>query len=387
MKSAVRVSRLAGVLGAAALIAIPLALLATSAAQPKAQSDVDNKQSKPGVEDKRPAPTPVPTDDIGDRHTKFDHNLHADTSKMPRVVVDSEKCTSCHASDERGNLTLPGTAGQQQKLDMPICNPRRGRLTRPGQVGHQPCLDSGCHVRDFLSTGDKAKRESPDRYQKAAAFCAGCHAGKNPPTSDSQPTVGNIYCDNDSPDHHIELNHLRHAEKAKCRDCHVVGDDYRLLLRRPNHEECANCHNGKNISPMSYCRTCHLAPGPGEYFLPRDYDDVVRACGSPEHLRRARRRGKDPSQISCFKHETREHRFRGDEPLQCSQCHYMVANRKFWSSKQRYESLRDIRSARLIDNRRDRAHSKACGGDKGCHARDVDDSSGGSEKCTLCHSM
>ena len=308
---------------------------------------------------------------------------------MPRVVVDSEKCTGCHASDEKGKLTLPGTSGKQLKLDMPACDPQRGKLTKPGQVGHQPCLDSGCHVRDFLATGDRTRRESPRRYQKAAAFCAGCHAGKTPPTSDSQPTVGNIYCDNDSPDYHIELNHLRHAGLTECRNCHLVGADNALQLNKPNHLECASCHTGKEAKPMSHCRTCHASPGPSGYFAARAKSTrtVVRSCGSPAHLKRAKRRGKNPDQISCFKHETAGHRLKGDAPVQCSQCHYMVANRKYWSSKYRYESLRDIKRARLIDNRRDRAHSKACGGSRACHARDVDDSSGGSEKCTLCHAM
>lgn len=385
MKLTPRASRLASIAGAVAVVALPIALIATSAAQPEPDSPT------PAPVEAEPA---VVTDaDASDRHTKFDHALHADASKMPRVVVDSEKCTTCHASDERGNLTIPGTSGKQEKMDMPICDRQRGKLTRPGRVGHQPCLDSGCHVSDFLATSDAAKNEAPARYQKAVAFCTGCHAGSSPPTSDSQPTAGNIYCDNDSPDYHIELNHLRHAEKTECRNCHLVDQNNALQLNRPSHLECATCHTGKNRTPMSYCQMCHLAPGPAEYFQPRDYDGVIRACGSPEHLRRAKRRGKDPGLISCFKHETKEHRFKGskgskgEEPLQCSQCHYMVANRKYWSSKYRYESLRDIKSARLIDNRRDRAHSQACGGDRGCHKRDVDDSSGGSEKCTLCHPM
>lgn len=381
MKPATRVSRLAGIAGAACLLAVPLGLIAVSAAQPDGDKKSDN------ADQAKPAAPAVNDDAVADRPGKFDHVLHSGGGNMPRAVVDSDKCTECHASDDRGNLTLPGTAGKQQKLDMPACDKQRAKLTRPGQVSHKPCLDSGCHVRDFLATGDKIKKSAPKRYQKAARFCAGCHTGP-PPATHAQPAADNVYCDNDSPDYHLQLNHLRHTEKTACRNCHVVGADNKLQIGKPDHAECATCHTGKDAAtPMSYCRMCHQPPGPSEFFKPREYDAVVRACGSPEHLRRARRRGKDPSQISCFKHETKEHRVKSDAPLQCSQCHYMVANRKFWSSKNRYETLREIKSARLIDNRRDRAHSKACGGDRACHARDVDDSSGGSEKCTLCHDM
>ena len=362
-------------LGAAAVLTLTVAPRLW--AQPEsAKADADAAKVKAEI----PAPMPI-------RGAKFDHDLHADGDQMPRVVVDSEKCTDCHTSDDTGKLTLPGTSGKQMLLEMPMCNRQRAKLTRSGNVSHQPCLDSGCHVDDFLNVGPRARQANTDDYRKAASFCLGCHAGDQPPEMGAAPTVGNIYCDNDSPDYHVEFNHLRHSEKTACRNCHVVGEDNALQLDRPNHVECATCHTGKEATPMSYCRTCHLAPGPSEYFKPREYNAVVRSCGSPEHLRRAARKGKQPSEVPCFKHETQAHRFKRDEPLQCSQCHYMISSRKYWDRRQKYESLRDIKSARLIDNRRDRAHEKACGGSRACHARDVDDSRGGSEKCTLCHPM
>ncbi len=48
-----------------------------------------------------------------------------------------------------------------------------------------------------------------------------------------------------------------------------------------------------------------------------------------------------------------------------------------------YESLKDVKAAPIMNNKRDLAH-QSCGVG-GCHKRDVDDSMG-TARCTQCHS-
>lgn len=314
---------------------------------------------------------------------KFSHELHADGKKMPRAVVTQDSCRDCHGGDAAGNLALPGAAGPQHESALPVCDPERGTLGTIGRVEHRPCLDSGCHVREFLAVGESTRTADPARYAAATAFCQGCHGGTAPPARHAQVTAPDVYCNNASPDYHIELSHYQHTRRTGCRDCHIVDNaSFALVDKRPGHAECARCHDSQPPL-MSYCKSCHREPGPAAYFEPRSGGSDVRACESDSHLALARKKGKRPDEVACFRHETEQHRFRKGKALECGHCHFMIADQKRWG-KQRYDSLKDVKSAPIIDNERDLAHQR-CGDGSACHARDVDDRRG-KGRCTLCHS-
>jgi hypothetical protein len=143
-----------------------------------------------------------------------------------------------------------------------------------------------------------------------------------------------------------------------------------LVSGRPNHLECKGCHEDSE-QPMTKCSACHSAPGPAAFFTKTREASDVRVCsaGAADGTR-------------CFKHERTEHRFQNDKTaLECSSCHYMFRKKK--NNGKSYTSLADVKSAPIIDNRRDMAH-KSCGA-SGCHRREVDDSMG-TGKCGFCHS-
>lgn len=300
---------------------------------------------------------------------KFDHKLHAESPKLKKPVVTESSCQSCHPTDKKGTLT------------------------KPGKTGHQPCLDSGCHVADFLSVGPATKKKDPDRYKKAAAFCAGCHGdrGGKAPSRYEKPPTDNIFANNPSPNYHVEMAHFEHISKKRkdgstvgCRDCHVVDTASNALqLDTPGHAQCAQCH-GVTTTPMSECADCHDMPGPKVYFAKQRKGSEVRSCGSEGHVAEARRRHKPLEEVSCFKHETKRHRFQEDgSPLECGACHFMFTAKKFWT-RHKYDNLKDIAAAPVMEDQKDEAH-KMCGRSSACHKREVR-MSGSGAKCQLCHS-
>lgn len=277
---------------------------------------------------------------------KFDHAAH----RTRKVAIDD--CAACHGADAKGALAAPGRSG------------------------HQPCLSAGCHVDQFLAVGEATRKADPARYAAAAAFCQGCHrsASGGAPRRHEKARADNVYQANPSPGHHVEMDHLAHAQISACRDCHVVdAASFQLVAGRPAHAECSACHGASaSAPPMSRCATCHREPGPTAYFAGSRRNTDVRSCSAE------RPAGGDP----CFLHERREHRFAGDQPIQCGSCHFMIADKSRWGGA-KYRTLRDIAGAPIIHNQRDLAH-KSCG-ESGCHQRDVDDSRG-TARCALCHS-
>jgi hypothetical protein len=278
------------------------------------------------------------------------HFVHADHTKHG---VDVETCTQCHAVDSKGTVAAPAA------------------------LGHSPCQNAGCHASDFVATGAKTLKSDPVRYQKAVAFCLGCHASATgqPPQAWTKAKPDAAF--SGPGDYHVEMNHLAHTALQACRDCHAVdGLSFKLLDNAPGHRQCITCHNGKPAGPgpMTQCSMCHKSPSEKQYFVSKRPDSDVRSCGAPGVAVSA----------TCFKHERREHRFRADNTdLQCGSCHFMVADTGVWNGKS-YKSIKDIKSAPIIENQKDRAH-KACGS-SGCHTADVNDGAGRA-RCGLCHSQ
>jgi hypothetical protein len=286
-----------------------------------------------------------------DAPAKFDHASHA--ALTPPVDVAS--CATCHKSGPDGALVAPG------------------------KDGHQPCLASGCHVDDFLASGARTAREDPARHGKATRFCRGCH--ESAPARASKALASVAFKNNPSPDHHVEMNHLEHAGKTSCRSCHVVdGATFALVKGAPGHAECATCHGkAADAAPMDRCQACHSQPSEAIYLgKPRSSSDV-RSCDTESHAALAAER---KEAVPCFTHERTEHRTRDGAPMECSSCHFMVADQARWGGKS-YRTLKDLRSAPIIHNQRDLAH-QSCGS-RGCHSKDVDDSRG-TARCKLCHS-
>lgn len=285
----------------------------------------------------------------------FDHADHATRD------VDVTKCERCHRVDPAGKILAPAAQG------------------------HAPCLQAKCHATDFLAVGTSEKKRpaaTDPKFQKAAAFCMGCH--EKVPWPWKRATTRVLPSFAGSREYHVEMNHLEHAARAGdhgngCRGCHVVdGTSFALVTGAPGHAQCQTCHNAKDYPEftMAQCGLCHQQPSRDAYFQQQlaargakrasRPSTNVRACGGEAHTRLA---AKNPN-VPCFKHERVEHRTETGKPdgapLQCAKCHYVVADKKLGTS---YQSLVDLRVRPIIDNDRDRQHASC--GRVGCHQRQV----------------
>jgi hypothetical protein len=273
----------------------------------------------------------------------FDHQAHG------KQKVDVSRCTSCHSIDDKGLVAAPAA------------------------LGHAPCLSAGCHASDFLASGATTKKKDLARYQKAVAFCAGCHATPNgdAPNAWQRAKADNAF--SGTGEYHVEMNHLAHTARTPCRECHAVDAvNFQLLDTAPGHRQCIGCHNGKPVPAMTECGMCHKSPAKTAYFTAARPGNDVRSCGA---------KGVAKGQ-SCFAHEHKGHRFKDDNSeLQCGSCHFMLADKSAWNGY-KYTTLRDVKASPIIENKKDRAHD-ACGS---CHhhAADVKDGSGRA-RCGHCH--
>jgi len=298
----------------------------------------------------KPAPAPAPAPAITAKH--FSHAEHA------KREVDVTKCESCHRVDPTGKILVPAAQG------------------------HAPCLEAKCHATDFLAVGtSEKKRPAPtdEKFQKASAFCMGCH--EKVPWPWKQATTRILPSFAGSREYHIELNHFEHATRAGdkgtgCRGCHVVdAKSFALVVGAPGHAQCQGCHNAKDFPDftMAQCGLCHQQPSRDAYFQQQlaaragaqraaRPSTNVRACGGEVHTKLAK---KNPN-VPCFKHERVEHRTENGKPdgapLQCAKCHYVVADK---AAGQHLQSLVDLRVRPIIDNDRDRQHASC--GRAGCH--------------------
>jgi hypothetical protein len=302
----------------------------------------------------------------------FMHGEHA----AKGVPVD--KCDTCHHIDAKGQLLVPAAQG------------------------HSPCLEAKCHASYFLAVGEKAKKADPVAFAKAAPFCLGCH--DNVPWPWKKPATKTLHSFQYEREHHVEMPHYLHTQmtvpstnaKLQCRDCHAVDTaSFSLVVNAPGHAQCVLCHNAKDYPKhtMAMCGQCHSAPARAEYFNGSRPQNTVRACESEGLVLLKNKflteKPKIPGgpKAQCFRHERVEHRFRDKatmkDPIQCNNCHYMIDDNTKWRG-QKYESLKDLHSARIISNASvNEDQHKACGA-KGCHDSAV--GNGPFEpKCGLCH--
>ena len=285
----------------------------------------------------------------------FDHQEHG------KRGLDVTKCETCHRIDAKGAIMAPAAQG------------------------HAPCLQAQCHATDFLAVGTSEKtRKAGPAFDKAAAFCSGCHAQVPVPWKKAPTRIVPSF--KGAREYHIELNHFAHATRASeqgangCRGCHVVdASSFALVLGTPGHGQCVGCHNAKDYPDftMAQCGLCHQTPSRDTYFkeqlVARNITKRasrpatrVRSCGSEVHEKLAAKNPKVP----CFKHERVEHRTetgKADGPLlQCAKCHYLIADK---AQGEKYQSLVDLRVRPIIDNNKDRQHASC--GRSGCHSKEV----------------
>ncbi|MDQ3365698.1 MAG: hypothetical protein M3680_09760 [Myxococcota bacterium] len=329
------------------LVVIALGTLASTAAVLAQGSGAPASQAPPA-----PSMPASPAAAVVAKH--FSHADHATRN------VDVTRCESCHRLDPTGTILAPAAQG------------------------HAPCLDAKCHATDFLAVGMSEKtRKAGPAFDKAAAFCAGCHAQVPWPWKQAATRIVPSF--RAAREYHVEMNHFDHATRAiakgtSCRGCHVVdAKSFALVTGAPGHAQCQGCHNAKDFPAftMAQCGLCHQAPSREQYFkqqlaargitraAPRPSTNV-RSCDSEAYLNLAKKQPKLP----CFKHERLEHRTETGKPgaaeLQCAKCHYVVADK---SSARTHQSLVDLRVRPIIDNDRDRQHASC--GRSGCHEREV----------------
>ena len=264
------------------------------------------------AQDKPAAGKPAPAKPAGPP-PKFNHATHA--SKAPRAKLDMARCDTCHKVGKDG-ANVP-----------------------PGADGHQPCMQSGCHLDDFLD--------------KQTTLCLGCHAStenfrKNPPVR--------VFKDNPKPEHFVEFSHQAHmrprvagskAAEVMCQTCHWVDRATFRAVEEPGHPQCAPCHASSRNLPMTQCDGCHMDGDPRAHFDKQRPDVQLK---------------------DNFAHEHVGHRFFDKEkmtqPIQCETCHYRV---------EKFASLRDLRGAPIIDTNTMKNNCSKC--------HDVRDT----DKCTVCH--
>ena len=125
----------------------------------------------------------------------FDHAKHAET--RPGLVT-KDNCESCHKLQGKGANVLPVAS-----------------------VGHKPCLDSGCHASDFISVGESTRKSNPERFNRALAFCRGCHTWEGTGPSPHMAMKPNAsYEKGEASDHHVEMDHFAHTKRTECASCH-----------------------------------------------------------------------------------------------------------------------------------------------------------------------
>ena len=323
------------------------------------------------------------------------HFSHKDHAGYGIDTTDAKKCQVCHSIDAKGNVQAPAA------------------------LGHAPCLQSGCHAESFLKIS-KTNAESKDakrvaEYQKASAFCLGCHdqvpwAWKKPTTRVTQGWLNQR-------EHHVEMaksssstmDHFSHATTAKfkngttigCRDCHSVDKDNKLVKGTPGHAQCLQCHNPTDAIAftMVECGRCHK-DGSRKEFLTQVFAergikmnpkfDVetrpgsdVRSCDSAGEDLYKKKKGAAP----CFKHETDGHRTTKGSDVQCSECHKIVITPSAWSKGRSFNSIADLHVNKIIGNAfndsNDMQHA-ACSGAKSCHKHEAAVQLQ-TANCTLCH--
>jgi hypothetical protein len=282
------------------------------------------------------------------------HFSHAEHGKRG---IDVTKCETCHRNDASGQVVAPAAKG------------------------HAPCLQAQCHASDFLAVGTSEKTRKPGpAFDKAAAFCTGCHAQVPMPWQKQATRILPSF--QNAREYHVELDHFSHVTRAEkqqsCRGCHIVDNtSFALVSGTPGHAQCVQCHNSKDYPDftMAQCGLCHQTPARDAYFkeqlaargikktAPRT--TRVRSCGGEAHTRLAAKNPKTP----CFKHERIEHRTEDGKPVQCAKCHYIIADK---AKGDHYRSLVDLRVLPIIDNNKDRQHASC--GRAGCHDKEVNSS-------------
>jgi len=341
----------------------------------------------------------------------FLHEVHKPYLAQIKVDVDdSAQCKVCHSLEPDGAVKAPAAQG------------------------HAPCLRSGCHASDFMAVSESMKTAQPQVFRKAATFCLGCHPTVPWPWKTQKTLVLQSW--RNQREHHIEMagqpngeshgmDHYGHITLAKkkdgkavvCRDCHVVGNDFKLAPHTPGHQQCMQCHTpGGNAFALSECGRCHKSGGREEWLkgvlnaakVKIDADDIdgsrpkssVRACDSQGNAVADK---KFKRKTPCFKHETSGHRMlNNNQDVQCAQCHHMISDEKNWAGKS-YRTIADLHINKIIGtageevgvvskcsgrpDKNDAQHA-ACSGAGSCHEhqRQVDLACP-DKKCTLCHAQ
>ena len=353
----------------------------------------------------------------------FMHGNHKDPlAKIGIDVDDPAQCKNCHTLDPSGAVRAPASQG------------------------HAPCMRSNCHASDFMLISESGKKTKPAEFQRASAFCTGCHP--TVPWPWKKPQTLTLQAWRNQREHHIEMGtdedpprgmtHYRHIKEAKkkdgsatvCRDCHVTDDKFKFQNGTPGHKQCMTCHTaGSTGFPMQECGRCHKKGGREGWLkgvldkagIKVNDDNIhgsrpkttVRSCDSDGANKADKQfKGKNPK-VKCFDHSTPGHHLTNAKAdVQCAQCHHMIADESSWplapgptkGQLRRFHTVADLHTNKIIGtagrevvvskgcggpDKNDAQHA-ACSGGNACHrhAKELDlDCPMGERNCALCHAQ
>ena len=122
----------------------------------------------------------TPKDPKAPEGIHFMHGNHKDPlAKIGINVDDPAQCKNCHTLDAKG---------------VPLA---------PASQGHAPCMRSNCHAADFMVISEAGKKNKPQEFARASAFCTGCHP--TVPWPWKKPQVLTIQAWRNQREHHIEM--------------------------------------------------------------------------------------------------------------------------------------------------------------------------------------
>jgi len=241
----------------------------------------------------------------------------------------------------------------------------------------------GVSISRVIAANREAQRERDEaRDQQKLAIAAQQRAEES--ESHARKSEARVMIERDRQrfvrERRVELDHFKHTQlDVPCNSCHVIDPKtFTAKDGTPGHEQCSACHDKKLMDGThgeEKCAFCHLdRPAPGKDML------SLRACDDAAVMALEKTGG---TKSPCFRHDLKQHRIGDDgKPLECTNCHGVLADKSLWKKNRTYNSLQDLDVNPIIGGRGTQGMHVACG--TGCHYHEEHMALDGGN-CALCH--